>query len=813
VRGQHFYISSHNGEIGSLAGELETTAEVPVRYVPTVDSDGTDQPPETGHRWPGRGAAIYGVSLAVLAAPLLIGSGPAWAQVVSVSLVFVTTALFMVGRRFRVRAVPFALPAALAAGMTALQLLPLPAAVVRLLSPRTLELRAEAEGAIPAFLPLTLDVPATVLEVSKAMAGLALLLIVGNSARRSSRASPLLLTLAFVGAVISIIHVVQRLTGATHILGVYAVRDLPGSGFFGTFVNGNQAASLLTLSALIAAGLALRSHGALRIAAATSATLSVAVVLWTGSRAGILALGLGGGLFIGLMLSRRFGPGRGALLALALLVAGGGFTLWASEGVRARVASTASDRLSDQKIRGWRDTQQLVRAYPLTGVGRGAFEAPASAFRADEEGVRLAYPENIALQLLSEWGIPFTLALLLAAMVAAARFVRVVPRLDPSSQAAACAVVAVLVHELADFGLELPGVAFPTVAALGLVVARGEQFGEHRRDYGRRLGARWVTPALAGWGLALAAAAWALPHTLLADGLRMRALVVKKDPAALAQLDAAIRRHPADYYLELMAGTLAMSTGHESTGRHLNRAQRLNPTTPTAHLVTAGWLARSGRRSQAALEFRLAAEHTGATSLDELWARVGPRYIGDAVPQTDDRLLAVAAFLLGKGDLARAREVSARAVAAGGHREGTLLVRLQLAKASRSRAFMEEAARELLERASEPASYIAAAEALSQIGQPAAADRAIEDGLTSNPHDSELILAGSRLRMGRGDLIGAAGFLRRRRDDSLTINDRIQFDELEAAIAEKAGDTVGAATLHTRAKNLAKLKANPDQNN
>src|SRR6185369_11998617 len=101
-----------------------------------------------------------------------------------------------------VRSVALALPAAIAVGLTALQLVPVPAAVVRLLSPRAFEMRTEADGVARAFLPLTLDVPATVLELGKGMACLALLLVVGTAARRSSRARPLLLTLAFVGALV-----------------------------------------------------------------------------------------------------------------------------------------------------------------------------------------------------------------------------------------------------------------------------------------------------------------------------------------------------------------------------------------------------------------------------------------------------------------------------------------------------------------------------------------------------------------------------------------------------------------------------------
>jgi Tfp pilus assembly protein PilF len=529
------------------------------------------------------------------------------------------------------------------------------------------------------------------------------------------------------------------------------------------------------------------------------------VVLSTGSRAGILALGLGGCLFAGLVLARRFGPTRGILLALGLLIGLGGFTFYAAQGVRARISNTASDRMSDQKIRGWRDTLGMVKAYPLVGVGRGAFEAPASAFRADDEGVRLAFPENILLQLLSEWGIPFTLALLLAVALSARGVARVVPRLDPASQAAACGVVAVLLHEAADFGLELPGVAFPTIAALGLVVARAEQYGEHRRDYGRRLRARWTAPVMAVWGLSLAAAGWALPHTLLADGVRMREQVAKKDPAVLEELGPAIRRHPADYYLELLAGNAAVAANRESAGRHLNRAQRLNPGDPAAHLVTARWLSRNNRRSQAALEFRLAYQAGATVFFDELWPAVGPKHLGNAVPQTDNYLLEASAYLLRKGYPAEAREVSARAVSSGGKAEPSFLRRLTIAMESRSRDFIVEAARDLLAVANEPASFAAAARGFTQLGQSAAADAAIDQGLTTNPHDTTLVLAGARQRMDRGDLTGAAGFLQRRDEDNLTISDRIQFDEVGASLADKRGDTVTAAALRAHARSLNRV--------
>jgi hypothetical protein len=742
----------------------------------------------------------------------MIGSGPPWAQLVSAALAFATAALFVVARGFTLRSVPFALPLALAVAMITLQLVPLPSALVRLVSPAAYELRTDAAGgATPAFLPLTLDVPASIIELAKALACVGLLLVVGVSARRPSRARPLVLSLAFIGAVVAVIHIVQRLTGATHILGLYHVQHLPGSGFFGTFVNANQAASLLALSGLIAAGVAMQSEGPLRIAALASFFLSSGVVVTSGSRAGIVGFAAGLFTLAALALSRRYGRTRGVLLSLGLTIALAAGTLWASEGLRTRIAATAADHRNDQKIRGWIDSLRVVRAFPVVGVGRGAFEAPTSAYRSDSEGVRLAFPENIFLQQATEFGVPFALALLVLVLLDLRRVAGSVPRLDVITQAAACGVLAVLVHELADFGLELPGVALPTAAALGLVVARNEQAVDPKRERGAKLGPRWLIPALAGWGLVLALGGWALPRTMIADGARGRSLAARKDPAALTALTAAIRRHPADYYLELIAGSAAIAARDDSAGHHLNRAQRLNPTNRDVHLVTARWLAFNGRRSQAALEYRLGRERGASVSNDEVWAAVGPRHLGNAVPQTDEQLLAAAAFLLTKGALAEAREVSGRAVAAEGHREESLIKRLQLAAFSHSKSFIEEAAGQLLQLARDPTSYVAAAEALSQIGQPAAADKAIEEGLTANPHDSELILAGGRLRLSRGDLTGASLFLRRRNEDTLTVNDRIHFDELEAAVAEKMGDGVTAAALRAHAKGLSRLKANPDQ--
>jgi hypothetical protein len=191
--------------------------------------------------------------------------------------------------------------------------------------------------------------------------------------------------------------------------------------------------------------------------------------------------------------------------------------------------------------------------------------------------------------------------------------------------------------------------------------------------------------------------------------------------------------------------------------------------------------------------------------VDEVFPAVGASQLGNGVPQTDEHLLAAAAYLLQRGNIREASLVSARAVSAGGRVEPSLRRRLNLAIESRWKPFIADAARELLSLANEPESFAAVARGLTQIGDTSAADAAIDRGLSANPHDAGLVLAGARQRMARDDLPGALAFLNRRDENRLTLADRIQFDELGASLADRRGDPVTAAALRANARDLARL--------
>jgi tetratricopeptide (TPR) repeat protein len=759
------------------------------------------------------GRIRWGVVAVVAAAPLSIGGAHAITQVLLSAAMLALAAAHVYARaRHGTRWIDLAAPIALGVAAMLLQLVPLPASLVGLLSPHARELRVDA-GAASAFLPLTLDVPATVLALCRAFAALGLLLLAAGLANGQRRARRFLVALAALGGAMTVLTVVQKLVGAEAILGLYHLRSAPEAGFTGTFVDPNHAASLFALSSLIALGLGIESTQGRRFLWLTVAAACAVAVIGTASRAGALGLAVGAAVFGVVLFVRSWGKLAGALTAAALLVVASTATLWISDGLRLRLTPPSVEQLwSNQKTRGWRDTATMIRDYTWTGVGRGAFEAPLTAYRDDDEHVRLVYPENALLQRASELGVPVALAMLVLIAFGLPRVWGRIGRLEPSLLGAGAGVLAVFVHELADFGLEMPGVAFPTLLALGVLVRRVDEREEARHSLPRRSVSTPVAAgALAVWAAALLAAVWALPRTLDAEfaALQQKAKQKQLDGAELA---AAIARHPASDHLELFAAEGALARrDFPSAMRHLNRALLLHPANAQAHQLAARTLVAVGRRSQAALEYRLAVANGMSAPYGEL-LRLVPDHLLDAVPQRARDLLDLARELVKvhRPDLADAacqRALSVDASAA----PALLRERVEIARLGGVPKIVAAAAAALVEGEPATGSYTLAATVLDQVGDARGADDLIARGLKEHPFDGALVLLGARLRMNHGDLDGARARLKRNVDPNgaFSLADRRQAEELLAQIADRAGDVEEAVLARARARLLAHKMTEP----
>lgn len=684
-----------------------------------------------------------------------------------------------------VRVTPFAWVYIAVLCWSALQVVPLPPWLLRLASPGAAALREETGAR---WAPITLDRAATTLELCKQAAALCIFLAGAEVLRKRDVRRPAA-AIAWLGGVCAVLAWAHRWSGATRIYGFYTPRSLPGFGFFAPFVAPNNAASLFAMTALCAIGVAVASSGGRRLAYAALSAALCASVLGTTSRGGAAGLAVGALTFLTIIASQHFGRVRGAALAAGIVLVLGAAALMGADGLRSRLVQKdpANAVLKSQKFRGWEAALQLARAYPLTGVGRGAFEAPIASQRDDDESVRLVYPENIVMQLAAESGLVFGLGIIAFALWS---FLSLVRRgsLGPVHAALTAAVVAVGIAQLFDFGLEFPGIALPVALALSALATEAEVNDRQKRKPRSRLRGMRLLPVAVGGAALCFFGLSAVRHTLAVDVGHAEGA---SDPRGLEQ---AIARHPASAELEMLAGEAAIRAGDASALHHLGRAMQLQPSATRAHVLAGVELERLHRYRQAALEFRLAAERGAPLDAAQLVRRIG-RYAVDAVPRSPAAYLTLGAedARLKRWDDAQEAYERAAALDPGPAPRAALL--------SWMPAERRGAVAELIEREALTGDELAlAVTTWNELGKFELAERVGASGVQRFPESAALVAAIARVRMSHGDLEGARKVIGH--TSRFDVKGRLALEALLVEIAQKSGDPDRAAAAGARLRLL-----------
>jgi hypothetical protein len=507
---------------------------------------------------------------------------------------------------------------------TMLQVVPLPLGVLRWLSPSSASVW---QGALVPlkdnvrFATLSVDPAATALEALKGCAYLCVLVAASGwrARRRSLRPALLVFGSALVVCLVTLLHGVLDVG---RVYGLYPTFEV-WRWTRGPLINGNNLAGYLNLGLFTGAGiwLARRGERHSQLLAASVPLLAVGTLL-SGSRAGVVALALGVLLFAALVVRQGI-AGRASILAtlgvtsaaaLALAVAGGGTRAWevihnADLGAKARV---------------WRWSLALIRDFPVFGVGRGAYETAFLPYRQPIENgwtTIAAQVENLPLAWVCEWGILVGIGAWLGLGYVARRVARRALR-EPIAAGIAIGLFALLLQNLADFSLEIFG-----VAALALVAfsAADDAIDERVPVF-----PRVALPGAAGvlvWSVIVLATGSNPVQVDRRDASREFALVRAKqaDAGAFdARLRGLILRHPGEAYFPLL-GSVRATTARRDPLPWLGRALERSPLDANVHLFLSDALDRRGARPQAALHRRLAAMYDvdlRDRALTELAARI-----------------------------------------------------------------------------------------------------------------------------------------------------------------------------------------------
>jgi len=670
--------------------------------------------------------AVVALGVAVAVCPLWRGS-VSWGMQLAVAAL-VSLSLFLASASpWRAPLLVAGLAAAL--GTTLFQLVPLPVPIQRILSPEAVaifDISLRPLGLYPASRPLSLDPPATAREAAKAAAllasaGAALAL---GSARR--RREALLASVGLSTAAAAMAGLVAAVLG----LGSYLEPHL-------VFVNPNHLAAYLALGAWPALGFGLREKGPSRFLWIVTFAIAGSGIFLTLSRGGIAAFFVGAGVFAGLygrrLLAERHRPaswwryaglpvGIGAALAVAAYLALG--------RILSEMATVA--RASwEVKLANWPAVLGMVRRFPLTGIGKGAF---ATAFpMAQTEPVRFTFThaENEWLQVPLDLGLPVGLALLGTLAWTWWRAARR-PDLSRPEMGALAGLAAVGAHNFFDFSLELLGVALPFTAILALLA---------HEEPGRRISSAVSRAVAAGTlGIAIAGMAFYLGHPTEQESGAVLAARSGSDAAWRAR--EAARWHPADYLPHAAAGIRLVQEGRCSEAMPwLESAMRLGPMIAEPHRYAARCLAAAGRNALAKQEYRLAVVLGDPYALPEAVRRYPAlTELLEIAPDTAAGLTALGALLNGTRP-ADAMVVWERAWREYG--EVDMLHELAastLAAGDAGRAL--ELARELRKR--EPRrsrSFLLASAALERLGDQDAARAELQAGVRELPGSTDIALA------------------------------------------------------------------------
>lgn len=563
--------------------------------------------------------AVVGL-LAICASVLVIGGALRWSQAVVAILVAAALIPTITSRRVLLRS-PLVAIIAIAIGLTAIQLIPLPDSILDLLNPTSMALRADGAELLHTspWNAITLDTPGTLRALAFFLIVLGIAIVALRIAVTERGRYRILSAVAALCGVTAAIVWIHELVGATSVYGLYEP-TYAHPHLVGPLLNLNHLGCLMAAGTVLAIGLATytRQPNWLRVGWVAVMALCGALAVATISRGATLAL-IFGVLVVGSILiaqrltdpNRRSGR-RSELLTKSLpigivAVCTVFVVIYSSAGnVGHQLGELSFDEVSRPrtKFAAWKASTTLVEESPWFGVGRGGFETAFTRIYPDAGFSTFSHTENAYLQAVVDWGIPgaalIGLALAWFWVVALRRW-----RDGPLSAGALGALAVVAIQSNVDFGIELLGLAAP-VTAIAATVAYVPLREATTRALGPILRVAHIIALVVAALLLLSART----TTVAEDHVTIDA------SSSIEDIRAAIERHPFDYYGYAQAAQhYAKANDRKTAVPLLNHALRLHPTHPGLHRLAARYLLRAGLTTQAAIEYAEAIRSGGSPQM------------------------------------------------------------------------------------------------------------------------------------------------------------------------------------------------------
>ena len=468
--------------------------------------------------------AIEWLLVALLAfMPLAFGVVHAWSEEVVIALSGAVVVCFLL--KFLVHRGQMLIwswayvPIGLFLFVAVLQLIPLPAQLVSIISPNTVALRTELLGDLPdadtllKSMSLSFYPNATKHDLRLVLAVAAVFVVVLNVLRRPDQIKRLLMAITVIGGVIAAITLAQNIFGNGKIYWFVPTRY--GGAHSGSFVNHSNYGQFMNLSIVAALGwLCVKLHESfagkkvtpagiveyLCSGSAKSLWLLIAVIgFCTASvfisltRGGMVSMLIAMTFTTLLFVSRRSLRSHVWIMVVIALIAFTCVLYIGFDAVYDRLATLRDiDKAESGRLQILKDIWVAWTKFPIFGTGLGTHLVVYPMFDRSTITGLAAHAENEYAQAAEETGLVGLGLLVIFGIIILSNYVSTIRNINLPIRSAVYGlgfgILAMLVHSLSDFGQHLPANAILSAIFCALVLALA------RQPEDRSLAAQTVTP-------------------------------------------------------------------------------------------------------------------------------------------------------------------------------------------------------------------------------------------------------------------------------------------------------------------------------
>lgn len=446
---------------------------------------------------------VQGIFLLLLIfSPLAFGVVETWSLAAMTAFSTLSFFLFLIwkfrtGDHFLYTA-PGIVPLMLLCGFILLQLLPLPAGLIRILSPETFDIYKESVllNEPDALVSLSFDKKATLTEFFRIISYAFFYVLTVELLAKKDLLKKTVAVVVVFASLLSFQGILQ------HILSngkIFWIRELTQGGTpFGPYVNRNHYAGLvemifpLVLSLFLFYKPRVQSKSFreriseignlqmtnLYILLGFSAVLIATTIFLTLSRSGIVSLCLSMVVFGWLFFKRKADRKRGVIIIaiFILIVLSVGWFGWEPIIDRFEKVRNAQGDISEQRLAIWNDSKNIVKDFPVTGTGFGNFVNVYPTYRTIEGDGVVDHAHNDYIEIVSGGGF---VALFLSAWFLLSVLIRsytvFLKRHETYSVylfvGSVTGIISLLFHSLTDFNLHIGANGLYFFFLLGLAVS------------------------------------------------------------------------------------------------------------------------------------------------------------------------------------------------------------------------------------------------------------------------------------------------------------------------------------------------------